>query len=63
MKNNGIFKLFYGIGIALLFILLGIYLIQKEDKLSIYIGYANIIFFAGLILLAIIKQLSKRNKT
>jgi len=61
MKSNSIFKLFYGVGIALLFIILGTYLIQKEDKWSVYFGYTNIIFFSGIILFTIIKLLLKKN--
>lgn len=56
-------KPLFGISIAILFIILGINLIAKEDKISIIVGYANIIFFSGLIVFTIIKLLSKRNKT
>jgi hypothetical protein len=59
--NN--FKPLFGISIAILFIIIGTNLITKEDKFTVVVGYANIIFFSGLIILAIIKLLSKRNKT
>ncbi|RKS02916.1 hypothetical protein C8C84_2649 [Flavobacterium sp. 102] len=49
-----------GIGIAILFVLLGLYLIQKEDKTAIIVGYANVIFFSGIILLAVIKLFKKQ---
>jgi hypothetical protein len=48
-----------GIGIALFFIGLGIYLIQKEDQNAVVVGYANIIFFSGIIIYAVIKMLKK----
>ncbi len=41
MKN---FNPLFGIGIALIFIVIGIYLISKGDELSIIIGYTNVIF-------------------
>ena len=58
MKNLPLF----GISIALLFIFLGINLIQKEDEFTVIVGYTNIIFFSGLIIFAFIKLLSNRNK-
>jgi hypothetical protein len=52
-----------GIGIALFFVGLGIYLIQKEDHNAIIIGYANIILFSGIIIYSVIKMLKrKKNK-
>mgnify|MGYP000744848132 CR=1 FL=1 len=51
-----------GISIALLFIVLGINLISREDKLTVIIGYANIIFFSSLIIFKFIKLTSYRNK-
>lgn len=48
-----------GIGIALFFVGLGIYLIQKEDQNAVVVGYANIIFFSGIIIYAVIKMLKK----
>lgn len=56
--NN--FKPLFGIGIALLFIILGFYLIEKESELAIVAGYANIIFWSGLILLSIYKLITKK---
>jgi FtsH-binding integral membrane protein len=52
-----------GIGIAILFIILGINLITKEDRFTVIVGFANIVFFSGLIIYALIKILSNRNKT
>jgi hypothetical protein len=52
----------FGISIAILFIFLGIQLIQREDTFTVVVGYANIIFFAGLIIFALYKQLSNRNR-
>lgn len=54
-------KPLFGIGGALLFILLGFYLIREEDQLAITIGYANIIFWSGIILFALYKFIT-RNK-
>lgn len=42
-------KPFLGIGLALIFIFIGIFLIGKDKKLVQIIGYANILFFSGLI--------------
>lgn len=49
-----------GIGIALFFVGLGIYLIQKEDQNAIIVGYANIIFFSGIIMYSVIKMLKNK---
>lgn len=51
-----------GIGIAILFIILGINLIQREDQFTVIVGYATVIFFSGLIIFTFIKLLSNRNK-
>jgi FtsH-binding integral membrane protein len=59
MKKIPLFE----ICIAVVFIILGINLISKEDKFTVIVGYATIIFFSGLIIFAIIKLLSNRNKT
>jgi hypothetical protein len=53
----------FGIIIALLFIILGINLISKEDEFTVIVGYATIIFNSGLLIFAFIKLLSNRNKT
>jgi FtsH-binding integral membrane protein len=53
----------FGICIAILFIILGINLISKDDKFTVIVGYANIIVFSVLIIYAFIKLLSNRNKT
>lgn len=57
MKN---FKPLLGIGMALIFIVIGFYLISKGDQLSIIIGYANVIFWSGIILFAAYKTLIKK---
>lgn len=56
--NN--FKPLFGIGIALLFILLGFYLIEKEDQFAIIVGYVNIVFWSGMILFALYKFITKK---
>lgn len=48
-------KPLFGIALALLFVSLGCYLIQKEDTMSQVIGYANVIFFSALLILALFK--------
>ncbi len=58
--NKNTFKLFYGISIAILFIILGFYLINKGDRFSIWTGYANIIFWSGLLLFTIYKLITKK---
>lgn len=58
MKN---FNPLFGIGIALIFIVIGIYLISKGDELSIIIGYTNVIFWSFIILFAGYKTLIKKN--
>jgi hypothetical protein len=58
MKKSPLF----GISIAILFIFLGINLIQKEGTFIVVVGYANIIVFSALIIFALYKQLSNRNK-
>ncbi len=52
----------FGIVIAALFIYLGVQLIEKEDQFTVIVGYINIIFFSGSLLLAIYKLLFKNNK-
>ena len=51
-----------GISIAILFIFLGINLIQRKDTFTVVVGYANLIFFSGLIISVLYKQQSNRNK-
>ncbi len=57
MKN---FKPLFGIGIAIIFIVIRFKLIAKGDQLSVIIGYANIIFWSCIILFATYKILIKR---
>jgi hypothetical protein len=52
----------FGVGIALLFIILGINLISRDDKFAVIVGYVCIIFNSGLIIFTLIKLLSNRNK-
>ena len=54
------FKPLFGIGLALLFVLLGFYLIGKDSQLAIIVGYVNIVFWSGLILLALYKFITKK---
>jgi len=54
------FKPLFGIGLALLFVLLGFYLIEKDSQLAIIVGYVNIVFWSGLILLALYKFITKK---
>jgi hypothetical protein len=56
--NN--FKPLLSISISILFVMLGIYLIQKEDQNAVIIGYANIIFFGFLILLSVLQLFKKK---
>jgi len=51
-----------GIVIAVLFIYLGVQLTAKEDEFTVIVGYINIIFFSGLLLLVLNKLLFKNNK-
>lgn len=54
------FKLLYAIAIAILFILVGFYLIQKEDTIAVFVGYTNIFFWSVLILLSFYKLAIKK---
>jgi|GEM_PF-6931466 len=58
--NTNSFKPLFGVGIALLFVLLGSYLIEKDSQLAIVVGYVNIVFWSGLILLALYKFITKK---
>jgi len=42
------------------FILLGLKLIAKEDRLAIIIGFANIFFWSALLLFSIYKKVIKK---
>ena len=57
MKN---FKPLLGIGMALIFIVIGFKLIAKQDQLSVIIGYANVIFWSCVILFAAYKTVIKK---
>lgn len=54
-------KLVFPLIIAISFLLLGIYLVQKDTLLGTIIGYANIIFWSGMILFAGFRFLSQKN--
>jgi hypothetical protein len=43
------------------FVVMGIYLVQKEDKMAVLIGYVNIFFWSALLLFAGYK-LAAKNK-
>ncbi|AWI26454.1 hypothetical protein [Flavobacterium pallidum] len=63
--DKTLFNLIKAFGLAIIFIVMGFYLIQKEDRLAKIIGYANIIFWSGLLLLAFGKLIYdnyKKNK-
>ena len=57
-----IFKPLFGIVMALLFVFIGCYLIQKDDKWTQIIGYGNVIFFGGLLIFAIFKLINNRSQ-
>ena len=42
------------------FIIMGIYLVQKIDKMAILVGYLNIFFWSALLLFAIYKLATKK---
>ena len=42
------------------FVVMGIYLVQKEDKMAILIGYVNIFFWSALLLFAAYKLATKK---
>lgn len=54
------FKPIFGIAIAIIFIIIGFYLIGLGDQLSVIIGYANVIFWSSLLLFAAYKILLKK---
>lgn len=55
--NN--FKPLFGVGAALLFIVLGFNLIEKEDQSTVIIGYVNIVFWLGVILFTLYKIITQ----
>ena len=42
------------------FVVMGIYLLQKEDKMAILVGYVNIFFWSALLLFALYKLATKK---
>ena len=52
------FRLLFAFGTSILFIALGCYLIQKDEKLPQIIGYTNIIFWSVLWLAVCVKIVS-----
>jgi hypothetical protein len=57
MKNK--LKIFVTILGPIGFIMMGINLIMKEDKMAITVGYVNILFWSALLLFALFKQTKK----
>ena len=57
MKN---YKPLFGLGIALLFVVIGYYLTSQEDQISQMIGYANIVFWSIFILFVTYKLTTKQ---
>jgi hypothetical protein len=57
MKNK--FKFFVTILGPIGFIMLGINLIMKEDKMAITVGYVSIFFWSALLLFGLFKQTKK----
>ena len=58
---NNISKLLFSFGIPLLFIILGFYLVKKENNLAVIVGYVNIFFWSALIVFALYKHFKKVN--
>ncbi len=52
-------KLIFSLGIPVLFIILGFYLIRKQDQLAVVVGYINIVFWSVLILFALYRAIKK----
>jgi hypothetical protein len=42
------------------FVVMGIYLLQKEDKMAILVGYVNIFFWSALLLFEVYKLATKK---
>jgi hypothetical protein len=55
-------KLFSSFVIPILFIILGFYLIKKDNNIAVIIGYINILFWSALILFALYKFFIKKIK-
>ncbi|WP_298151968.1 hypothetical protein [Flavobacterium sp.] len=61
-----VFALLRAFRFPVVYIIMGLYLIQKEDRLAKIIGYANIIFWFGLMTTGVVKIIYdhiKKNKT
>ena len=56
MKN---YKPLFGLGIALLFVVIGYYLTLKGDQTSQIIGYANMVFWSIFIVFVTYKLTTK----
>jgi len=54
------YKPLFGLGIALLFVVIGYYLTSQEDQISQMIGYANIVFWSIFILFVTYKLTTKQ---
>jgi succinate dehydrogenase hydrophobic anchor subunit len=46
-----------GIALAIVFIFIGIYLIQQEENYKVIFGYISIVFWSGLLLLSLYKKI------
>lgn len=53
-------KPIFGFVAPVIFIMIGFYLIELGDQLSVIIGYANVIFWSCLLLFAAYKILLKK---
>lgn len=58
--NN--FKPLFGIIIAIGFLVMSFYLIQQKDQLAIIIGYIGIFWWGSLLLFALYKKITNKNK-
>ena len=54
------YKPLFGLGIALLFVVIGYYLTSQEDQISQMIGYTNIVFWSIFILFVTYKLTTKQ---
>jgi hypothetical protein len=55
MKNT---KPYFGITIALFFIIMSYYLTQKENNFAIITGYIGLVWWGGFLLFAIYKKIT-----
>ena len=55
MKNT---KPYFGLTIAISFLIMSFYLTKQEDNIAIIIGYIGMVWWGGLLLFAIFKKLT-----